>query len=147
MSLKESIIADMRTAMRDKDTVKLETIRMLRAAIQRKEVDDQIQLDDEGVLQIIQKMIKQSTDAAEQFIQGSRQDLADKENQNIAVLKTYLPEQLSEDEISVIISKAMADTGAATMKDMGKVMALVKSQLQGRADMGAVSGKIKSLLS
>jgi len=133
--------------MRDKDTVKLETIRMLRAAIQRKEVDDQIQLDDEGVLQIIQKMIKQSTDAAEQFIQGSRQDLADKENQNIAVLKTYLPEQLSEDEISVIISKAMADTGAATMKDMGKVMALVKSQLQGRADMGAVSGKIKSLLS
>lgn len=147
MSMKEKIAADMKAAMRDKEIIRLETIRLLRAAIQRKEVDDRIELDDDGVLQIVQKMVKQCTDAAEQFTKGGRDDLAQKEQANIAVLKDYLPEQLSESELSEIISQAIAQTGASSMKDMGKVMGLVKSQTQGRADMGAVSGKIKELLS
>ena len=96
MSLKDRIVADMKTAMREKETIRLETIRLLRAAIQRKEVDDRVTLDDQGVLEIVQILVKQSTDSAQQFISGNRQDLADKENQNIAVLKDYLPEQLSE---------------------------------------------------
>ena len=147
MSLKEKIIADMKLAMRNKEAVRLETIRMLRAAIQRKEVDDKIELDDNGVLQIVQKMVKQCTDAASQFIQGNRQDLADKENENIAVLQDYLPEQLSEEAIQEIIQQAIQQTGASSMQDMGKVMGIVKSKTQGSADMGAVSAKIKSLLS
>jgi uncharacterized protein YqeY len=147
MSIKETLVADMKVAMREKDTIRLETIRLLRAAIQRKEVDERIQLDDEGVLQIIQKMVKQCTDAAQQFIDGNREDLADKEKANISILETYLPEQLSAQEIETLIQDAMQQTGAATMKDMGKVMGLVKSRSQGRADMGAVSLRIKSLLS
>jgi uncharacterized protein YqeY len=147
MSIKDTLVADMKVAMRDKDTIRLETIRLLRAAIQRKEVDERVQLDDEGVLQIIQKMVKQCTDAAQQFSNGNREDLADKEKANISILETYLPEQLSEQEIETLIQDAMQQTGAATMKDMGKVMGLVKSRSQGRADMGAVSMRIKSLLS
>jgi uncharacterized protein YqeY len=147
MSIKDTLVADMKVAMRDKDTIRLETIRLLRAAIQRKEVDERVQLDDEGVLQIIQKMVKQCTDAAQQFSNGNREDLADKEKANISILETYLPEQLSEQEIEALIQDAMQQTGAATMKDMGKVMGLVKSRSQGRTDMGAVSMRIKSLLS
>lgn len=147
MSIKETLVADMKVAMRNKDTIRLETIRLLRAAIQRKEVDERVQLDDEGVLQIIQKMVKQCTDAAQQFSNGNREDLADKEKANISILETYLPEQLSEQEIETLIQEAIQQTGAATMKDMGKVMGLVKSRSQGRADMGAVSMRIKSLLS
>ncbi len=147
MNLKETIIADMKTAMRDKEKVRLETIRLLRAAIQRKEVDDRVELDDEGVLLIIQKMVKQCNDAAEQFIKGNREDLVDKEKSNIAILETYLPEQLAEDEVDLLITAAMEQTGAQTMKDMGKVMGIVKSKVQGRADMGAVSVKIKAQLS
>ena len=147
MSIKETLVVDMKAAMRDKDTIRLETIRLLRAAIQRKEVDERVQLDDEYVLQIIQKMVKQCTDAAQQFSNGNREDLADKEKANISILETYLPEQLSEQEIETLIQDAIQQTGAASMKDMGKVMGLVKSRSQGRADMGAVSMRIKSLLS
>lgn len=147
MSLKDQILADMKTAMRDKNASLLESIRMLRAAIQRKEVDDQVELNDEDVLAVVQKQIKQSQDAVKQFIEGDRQDLADKEQVHIDNLKAYLPEQLSNEEIDSMIDKAIADTGAAEMRDMGKVMGILKGQLQGRADMGAVSGKIKAKLS
>ena len=146
MGLKESIVADMKVAMRDKETIRLETIRLLRAAIQRKEVDDRIELNDEGVVLIVQKMVKQCVDAADQFAKGGRQDLADKEKANIAILQGYLPEQLSSDEIQSIIEEAIKSTGAASMKDMGKVIGVIKSRTQGRADMGAVSTKIKALL-
>jgi len=147
MSIKETLVTDMKVAMRDRDTVRLETIRLLRASIQRREVDERIQLGDEDVLQIIQKMVKQCTDAAQQFSKGNREDLADKEKANISILETYLPEQLSEAEIDTLIHQAIQQTGAASMRDMGKVMGLVKSGSQGRADMGAVSARIKSLLS
>ena len=147
MSLKEQIVADMKTAMREKNASQLESIRMLRAAIQRKEVDDQIELNDDEVLAVLQKQIKQSQDAVKQFLEGDRQDLADKEQVHIDNLKAYLPEQLSDEEIDGLVDKAIADTGAKEMRDMGKVMGILKSQLQGRADMGAVSGKIKAKLS
>ena len=146
MSLKDTIAADMKTAMRDKDTVRLETIRLLRSAIQRREVDEQVTLDDPAVLQIVQKMVKQCRDAAQQFETGGRPDLVEKELANIGVLESYLPEQLSDDEIETIISAAIAETGATSMQDMGKVMGIVKSKTQGNADMGAVSAKIRTLL-
>ncbi len=136
----------MKEAMRAKDESRLSVIRMLRAAIQRREVDDQVELDDEGVLGVIQKQIKQSQDAAKQFADGGRDDLASKEQGDIAVLKTYLPEQLSDTEIDALIDAAVAETGAGSMRDMGKLMGILKPKLQGRADMGAVSGKIKAKL-
>lgn len=145
-SLKSQIMADMKTAMRDKDSNRLESIRMLRAAIQRKEVDDRVELDDDAVSAIIQKQIKQSQDAANQFVDGDREDLAAKEQQHISNLQHYLPEPLSESEVDSIIADAIAQAGAASMKDMGKVMGAVKSKVQGRADMGSVSNKIKALL-
>ncbi len=147
MSLKEQILDDMKTAMREKATSRLESIRMLRAAIQRKEVDERIELDDEQVLGIIQKQIKQSQDAIKQFIQGERTDLADKEQAHVDNLASYLPAQLSDAEVSAAVDAAIAATGAAGMQDMGKVMGALKEQLQGRADMGKVSGIIKSRLS
>ena len=146
MSLKDTIAADMKTEMRDKDTVRLETIRLLRSAIQRREVDEQVTLDDPAVQQIIQKLVKQCRDAAQQFEAGGRPDLVEKELANIGVLESYLPEQLSDDEIETIISAAIAETGATSMQDMGKVMGIVKSKTQGKADMGAVSAKIRALL-
>lgn len=144
--LKQRILDDMKSAMRQKDTVTLETVRMLRAAIQRREVDDRVELDDNAVLQVVQKMVKQCSDAANQFTDGGREDLADKERANIAVLEKYLPEQLSEAEIDRLVQQAIAETGAGSMKDMGKVMAVLRPRVQGRADMGALSGRIKSLL-
>lgn len=147
MSLKDQILADMKTAMREKNASQLESIRMLRAAIQRVEVDDQTELDDSAVLSIVEKQIKQSKDAISQFVQGERQDLADKEQVHVDNLMAYMPEQLGEAEIAQAIEAAIASTGAESMKDMGKVMGLLKSQLAGKADMGAVSGLIKSKLS
>ena len=144
--LKQRILDDMKSAMREKDTVALETVRMLRAAIQRREVDDREELDENGVLQVVQKMVKQCTDAAKQFTDGGREDLAEKERANIAVLEKYLPEQLAESELDQLIQQAIADTGAESMKDMGKVMGVLRPKVQGRADMGALSGRIKSLL-
>ena len=146
MSLKQQIVDDMKTAMRNKESARLESIRLLRAALQRKEVDDRVELGDEEVLAIVQKQIKQSQDAIAQFEQGDRADLAAKEQVHVDNLKVYLPEQLGEDEIAEAIDQAIATTGAESMKDMGKVMGLLKGQLQGRADMGKVSGLIKARL-
>jgi len=147
MTLKETVFADMKTAMREKDSIKLETIRMLRAAIQRKEVDDRVELDDQAVLQVVQKMVKQCTDAATQFSAGGRHDLVARENANIAVLEYYLPAKLSDQEVDDLVGQAVEQAGATSMKDMGKVVGLLKLSLQGRADMGVVSAKVKSLLS
>ena len=144
--LKQKLLDDMKLAMREKNTVQLETIRMVRAAIQRKEVDERTELDDNGVLQVLQKMVKQCKDAAEQFTQGGRDDLAQKELANVGVIEAYLPEKLSDAEIDALIQQAIKQTSAASMKDMGKVMGVLRNQVQGRADMGALSGRIKSLL-
>ncbi len=144
--LKKKLMDDMKVAMRDKSTIDLEPIRMMRAAVQRKEVDDRTELDDASVLQIIQKLVKQCADAEKQFIEGNRQDLADKERANIEVMERYLPEKLSDEEVDQLIKEAIAESGASSMKDMGKVMGLLKERIQGRADMGALSGKIKGML-
>ena len=136
----------MKTAMREKATSRLESIRMLRAAIQRKEVDDQTEIDDDAVLAILQKQIKQSQDAITQFVKGERPDLAEKEQAHVDNLKGYLPAQLSEQEVNAAVADAISQTGAESMKDMGKVMGLLKGQLQGKADMGKVSGIIKAKL-
>ena len=147
MSLKDQIFADMKSAMRAKEASKLESIRMLRAAIQRKEVDDQSEIGDEEVLAILQKQIKQSQDAIRQFTDGDRADLAEKEQVHVDNLKGYLPAQLGDEEIAQAVSDAIASTGAESMKDMGKVMGILKGKLQGKADMGKVSGVIKTKLS
>jgi len=144
--LKQRIQDDMKDAMRAKAALKLTTIRMLIAAIKQREIDERITLDDAAVTKIINKMIKQRRDAAEQFIAGDRQELADKENEEIIFLQVYLPEQLGEAEIEAAIQKVIKDVDASSMKDMGKVMSALKPQLEGRADMGAVSAKIKALL-
>ena len=146
MDLKSRIADDMKSAMRAKDTPRLEAIRMIRAAIQRKEVDDQVTLDDQGVSGVIQKMLKQGRDAISQFEKGGREDLADKERHSVAVLESYLPEPLSDDEIDALISEALTTTGASEMRDMGKVMGWLKPRVDGRADMGSLSGKIKQKL-
>lgn len=144
MSLKENITADMKQAMKAKDQSRLTTIRMLQAAIQRKEVDERITLDDTQVMAVIEKLIKQSRDALSQFEQASRQELADKEKADIEVWQSYLPEQLGDAEIEKLVNDAISETGATSMKDMGKVMAVLKPKLQGRADMGQVSARIKA---
>lgn len=146
MSLKAKILDDMKVAMREKNASQLESIRMLRAAIQRMEVDEQTEIDDAQVLAIVEKQIKQSKDAISQFTEGDRADLAEKEQVHVDHLMVYLPEQLSEAEVAEAVAQAIESTGAASMKDMGKVMGLLKGQLQGRADMGVVSGLIKAKL-
>jgi len=146
MSLKEKIKDDIKQAMRDKNESRLTTLRMLSAAIQRREVDERIQLDDVQVMAVIEKLVKQGREAIEQYVKGGRQELADKESSEIAVWQTYLPQQLTEAEIDKLIAEAVAATGASSVKDMGKVMGVLKPKLQGRADMGKVGGKIKSKL-
>jgi uncharacterized protein YqeY len=146
MSLKEQILEDMKTAMRAKNASQLESIRLLRAAIQRKEVDDRVELDDDEVLAILQKQIKQSQDAISQFAAGDRPDLVQKEQIHVDHLKVYLPEQMSDDDVGAAVTAAIASTGATSMRDMGKVMGVLKNQLQGKADMGKVSGLIKQQL-
>lgn len=146
MSLKERITQDMKDAMRQKDQVRLDSIRMLLAAIQRREVDERITLDDAQVMTVIEKQIKQSREAVEQFVKGGRADLADKENRDIALMQVYLPTPLSEAEIDALIAAAIAESGAASIKDMGKVVAGLKPKLAGRADMAKVSAKVKDRL-
>ena len=147
MALKERITEDMKTAMRAGDKDRLGVIRMLQAAIKQREVDERITLDDAAVLAVLEKMVKQRREAIAQFEAGGRADLAAKENQEIDVLKVYLPEPLSEAELAALIDSAITATGAASIKDMGKVMAAVKADAAGRADMGAVSALIKQRLS
>jgi hypothetical protein len=146
MSLKEKIKDDIKQAMRDKNESRVTTLRMLSAAIQRREVDERIQLDDTQVIAVIEKLVKQGRESIEQYVKGGRRELADKESGEIAIFQTYLPQQLSDAEIDKFIAEAIAATGAASVKDMGKVMGVLKPKLQGRADMGQVGGKIKAKL-
>ena len=146
MALKERITEDMKSAMRAGEKARLATIRLALAAIKQREVDERISLDDGQVLAVLEKMIKQRREAIAQFQSGGRPDLVAKENAEIELLQGYLPAQLSEAEIDALIAKAIAATGAASIKDMGKVMAVVKPQAQGRADMGALSARIKQKL-
>tara|TARA_B100001245_G_C22632316_1_gene311412 strand:+ start:133 stop:579 length:447 start_codon:yes stop_codon:yes gene_type:complete len=146
VALKELIVADMQSAMREKDSTRLNAIRLLRAALQRREVDERETLDDEGVLGIIQKMIKQSRDAITQFESGQRNDLVEKELSLILVLQQYLPQQLDEAAITESVDAAISELGASGLRDMGKVMGQLKAQLQGRADMGQVSTLVKEKL-
>jgi len=144
--LKEKILNDMKDAMKAKDKQRLETIRLVRAAIQRREVDDRAELDEAGVLSVIEKMVKQGKDSIEQFAKGKRQDLVDKEEAMLVVIEEYLPKQLSEAEVDALIEEAFEATLVKTIKDMGKVMGYIKPKGQGKVDMGAVSAKIKKRL-
>ena len=146
MSLKERITQDMKDAMRSGDKERLGNIRMLQAAIKQREVDERIMLDDTQVLAVVEKMIKQRREAIAQFEAGGRADLAAKELAEVALLQTYMPEPLSQAEVAALVAEAITETAAATVKDMGKVMALVKTRAAGRADMSAVSAIIKSKL-
>jgi hypothetical protein len=147
MSLKERVTEDMKSAMRAGEKDRLATIRMILAAIKQREVDERIQLDDGQVLAALEKMIKQRKEAITQFESGGRSDLVAKETAEIAILQTYLPAQLSDAEVDALIAAAIASTGATSIKDMGKVMGVVKAQAQGKADMGKVSARIKQKLS
>jgi len=147
MSLKQIISDDMKNAMRAKDTVRLDNIRLLRAAIQRVEVDERVELDDAGVVAVVQKMVKQSQDAVQQFTDGGRDDLAQTEQTCIDVLSNYLPAQLDVATIADKVASVIAETDASSMKDMGKVMGKLKAELAGQADMSAVSAMVKEKLS
>jgi uncharacterized protein len=146
MSLKERITDDMKAAMRSGEKERLGVIRMITSAIKQREVDERITLDDAQVLSVLEKMIKQRKESLVQFQAGNRPDLVDKENAEITLLQTYMPSQLSDAELDGLIADAIAATGAATIKDMGKVMGIIKQKAQGRADMGAVGAKIKAKL-
>jgi len=144
--LKERITDDMKAAMRAGEKERLGVIRMITSAIKQREVDERISLDDTQVLAVLDKMIKQRKESLVQFQAGNRQDLVDKESAEIALLQTYLPAQLSGAEIDALITEAIAATGAASVKDMGKAMGIIKAKAQGRADMAAVGAKIKAKL-
>ncbi|HEY9278116.1 MAG TPA: GatB/YqeY domain-containing protein [Methylotenera sp.] len=146
MSLKAQISEDMKNAMRAKDSARLGTIRLLQAAIKQREVDERIELDDSNVIAVIEKMLKQRRDSIAAYESANRNDLADVEKFEVSVLHTYLPQQFTEDEIKDILEKVVVDTGAAGIKDMSKVMAAIKPLVAGRADMGKISGLIKTRL-
>ena len=146
MSLKEKISEDMKAAMRAKESGKLATIRLIIAAIKQREVDERIELSDEQVLSVIEKMIKQRKDSISQFEAGGRQDLADIEKAELAILSTYMPAALSEAEVQAEVAAAVSAVGAAGPQDMGKVMGVLKPRLAGRADMTAVSAMVKAAL-
>jgi uncharacterized protein YqeY len=136
----------MKTALKAGEKRRLGTIRLLLAAIKQREVDERVELDDAGVLAVIDKMVKQRRDSLNQYREAGRQELAEQEQYEIDVLGAYLPAALSDDEIDALIEAAIQETGAESMRDMGKVMGLLKPKMQGRADMGAVSGRIKARL-
>jgi uncharacterized protein YqeY len=146
MALKDRVTEDMKTAMRAGDKERLATIRLLLAAIKQREVDERITLDDDQVLAVIDKMMKQRREAITQFESGGRSDLVAKENAEIGVLQGYLPAQLTAAELDALIGEAITATGAASIKDMGKVMGFVKPKAQGRTDMGALSARIRQKL-
>jgi uncharacterized protein len=147
MAVKERITEDMKSAMRSGEKERLATIRMILAGIKQREVDERIQLDDVQTLSVIEKMVKQRRESIVQFEAGGRADLVAKENAELLILQSYLPQQLSDAEVTALIDAAITATGAASMKDMGKVVAQVKAAAQGRADMGAVSARVKARLS
>ncbi|NCC27684.1 MAG: GatB/YqeY domain-containing protein [Gammaproteobacteria bacterium] len=146
MMLKLQIQSDMKTAMKAGDKTRLGVIRLILAAIKQREVDERIELDDTQVLSVLDKMLKQRRDSIQQYSSAGREDLAAVERFEVDVIQGYLPRALTDDELSALIDTAMASTGAAAMSDMGKVMAVLKPQVQGRADMGAVSTRIKQRL-
>ncbi|WPE18273.1 GatB/YqeY domain-containing protein [Candidatus Thioglobus autotrophicus] len=145
--LKARITNDMKLAMKAKDKPAVKAVRMILGAIKQREVDERIELDDTQVLVVIQKMVKQRNDSIAQFKAAGRDDLVDVEEAELVIINNYRPAQLSEEEVATAVDKAIADSGASSMQDMGKLMGLLKSQLDGKADMGAVSGLIRSKLS
>ena len=146
MTLKGQIQDDMKTAMKSGEKHRLDVVRLILAAIKQIEVDERKELDDAAVLGVIKKMVKQRRDSIEQFSKGGRQDLVDKEQSEIAVLDTYLPEQMSDEALDALVESAISEAGAESIRDMGKVMGLIKSQAAGQADMGAVGAKVKARL-
>ncbi|MCU7942391.1 MAG: GatB/YqeY domain-containing protein [Candidatus Thiodiazotropha sp. (ex Cardiolucina cf. quadrata)] len=144
--LKEQILDDVKAAMKAKQKSRLGTLRLITAAIKQREVDERTELDDIQVLAILEKMIKQRRDSIKQYESAGRQELAEQEKSEIAIIETYMPAGLSDDEISVMVDNAITETNASGMQDMGKVMGLLKPQMQGRADMGKVSGLVKQKL-
>ncbi len=145
-SLKERLTAAMKTAMKEKNKGRLSTIRMVQAAVKKREIDDQIELDDDQVQEVIEKMLKQCRDAHQQFVDAGRDDLATKEAADIEVLKDFMPAQLGEEEVDALIAAAITESGAGSAKDMGLVMKVLKPQLQGLADMKVVSQRVKAQL-
>jgi len=146
MTLKQRVTEDMKAAMRARDAVRLSAVRLLLAAMKQKEVDERVELTDADVLGIIEKMVKQRRESIPLFEKAARQDLADQEKFEIGVLSAYLPQQMSQAEVEQAIAAAVAESGAGGVKDMGKVMALLRPRLAGRADMGGVSGLVKAKL-
>ena len=147
MSLKDTINDAVKVSMKAKEKEKTATLRLITSAIKQIEVDERRELSDDDVIAVLTKMVKQRRESIEQFTKGNRQDLAEIEEAELGIIQQYMPEQLSEEAIDQLIEKAIADSGAQTIKDMGKVMGILKPQLQGRAEMGPVSGKIKARLS
>ncbi|WP_415905157.1 GatB/YqeY domain-containing protein [Neptuniibacter sp. QD48_55] len=145
--LKQQITNEMKAAMRAKEKERLKTIRMMLAELKRIEVDERIELDDTRVLAVLDKMSKQRRDSISQFEEAARMDLADAERQELEVIKTFLPQPLTDEEVADLVKQAAEQSGAQSMQDMGKVMGILKPQIQGRADMGTVSKLVKSQLS
>jgi len=146
MSLKDQLTADMKAAMKGGDKERLNVIRLILADIKRAEVDGRKELDDAALLGVLEKAVKQRRDSVEQFTRGGRDDLATKEQAEIEILETYLPAQLTDSELDALVDEVIAATGAESIRDMGKVMAAIKSRAAGKADMGAVSGRVKARL-
>ncbi len=146
MSLKNQITEDMKSAMKAGEKDRLKVVRLIMAAIKQVEVDKRVELDDAGVLSVLDKMVKQRRDSVEQFEKGGREDLAAIERAEIEVLEKYLPEQLTADELAALVDEVIAATGAESIRDMGKVMGQIKAKAAGRADMGAVSATVKERL-
>jgi len=146
MSLKNQVIEDMKSALKAGEKDRLKVVRLILAAIKQIEIDKRIELDDAAVLAVLDKMVKQRRDSVEQFEKGDREDLAAIERAEIEVLDQYLPEQLSADELTALVDEAIAASGAESMRDMGKVMGIIKAKAAGRADMGAVSASVKERL-
>lgn len=145
-SLKTSINDAVKTAMKAKEKERLAVLRLITAAIKQREVDERIELDDTAVLAVLEKMVKQRRESISQFESAGRQELADKEHAEITIISEFMPEPMSEAEIDKLIDEAISSTGAESMKDMGKVVGMLKGKMQGRADMGAVSKKVKARL-
>ncbi len=146
MPLKGQIHDDMKTAMKAGDKDRLKAVRLILAAINQIEIDQRTELDDAAVLGVLNKMVKQRRDSIAQFRQGGRDDLAETEQDEIIVIENYLPEQMSDEELDALVGKAISETGAESIRDMGKVMGAIKAQAKGRADMAAVGAKVKTIL-
>lgn len=146
MSLRDRIMSDTKTAMREKARERLGVLRMLSAAIKQKEVDERVELDEAAMTAVVEKMVKQRRESEKQYREAGRDDLADRETAEIAILEEYLPEPLDPAELDALVNEAISEAGAESMQDMGKVMGLLKPRIQGRADMGAVSQQVKARL-